>query len=140
MSKETLDNFGQTSKNLNNDLTTLRQELIIAIQRQARRGSLNFTYRILSPDTKLLFLIESGYGRFFAEVLTRPEIRVSELEPADNPWELILDYPSVSSKNVCRQIPAFLWSYYPHFPELQINVFKSLRDFHTHNRAANVKI
>ncbi len=140
MPKETLDNSGQTSKNLNNDLTALRQELIIATQHQAKKGSLNFTYRILSPDTKLLFLIESGYGRFFAEVLTRPEIHVSELEPADNPWELILDYPSVSLKNVCRQIPAFLWSYYPHFSELQINVFKSLRDFRAHNPAANVKI
>lgn len=79
-------------------------------------------------------------GRFFSEVLTRSEIRVNELSCDNNPWALILDYPSTSAQNLCQQLPSFIWSHYPDALRCSINVFTSFSDFRAQKSAATHKI
>lgn len=135
MSKETLDKLRLVKE----DQLAAYQKLLISVNHQALSGSLDFAFIRFGRKTNLLFMIENHWcARFFAEILTRPEIRINELNHGDNPFELILDYPSLSAKNVCRQIPSFAWFHYPDATGVQINVFGSLNAFRAQKPMATV--
>ena len=78
--------------------------------------------------------------RHFAEVLTRAEIRIGELDQGDNPWEIILDEPTTTAANVCQQLPTFIWSHYPNAIGTNIKVFRSLKALRSHRPTASIKI
>ena len=122
-------------------LQSIQTELIEEVQKKVRAGALNFAYIKYGHSAKTLSLILNGHlTRHFAEVLTRAEVRISELEQGDNPWEIILDEPTATAANVCQQLPTFIWSHYPNAIGTKINVFRNLKAFRSHRPARSIKI
>ena len=122
-------------------LQSIQTELIEEVQKQVRAEALNFAYIRYGHSTKTLSLILNGHlTRHFAEVLTRAEVRIGELEQGDNPWEIILDEPTATAANVCQQLQTFIWSHYPSAIGTKINVFRSLKAFRSHRPASSIKI
>ncbi|KKS03963.1 hypothetical protein A2W70_01860 [Candidatus Curtissbacteria bacterium RIFCSPLOWO2_02_41_11] len=113
-----------------------RREIDKGIKRSVRIGRVNLVITSWPKPAIIALRImqnREGANCHFIEAVPRTAITIPEIDEPDKPWEMVVECKELTLEQVAKELPTFLYFFYPQANELPIHIYRSLKDFQKGN-------